>query len=59
MLEYYLSVIYPEDRYGFNYFSMSYHCSSQRKQRKLLLNCTKLAQDEMFTYNEVLKLISI
>lgn len=58
-IELYLSKLQPGDRFIYNKFGFNYKNGSNKYRRGYLYTSTRDAQNEKYTYREVLKLISI
>ncbi|BBM61821.1 hypothetical protein EO157G_2320 [Escherichia phage SP27] len=59
MQEFYIYNLQHKDRYNYNKFQRYYTVGNKRDKKRYLLSCTVEAQNEKYTYREVLKLISI
>lgn len=58
-IELYLSQLSHADRFSYNKFNIFYYSVNKRDQCSYLYWATRDAQNEQYTYREVLKLISI
>lgn len=58
-IEFYLTKLQHAERFNFNKFSIFYNCGNKKDKHTFLYVVTRDAQNEKYTYREVMKLIAI